>query len=122
MYEIRYQRTFCATHALKLPHGSHEPTHGHDWCATVAVDSQYLDETDCVMDFHALEQMVQKVVSAWEGSHLNDAPPFADGINPSAERVAQQLGLAVEARLPKGVRLIWASVTEAPGCTAVWRP
>jgi len=59
----------------------------------------------------------------WHEQHLNEVEPFAnDAINPSAERVAEQIALAVMKQLPQGVTLVEACVGEAEGCTAVYRP
>jgi len=114
--------SFTASHALRLPDGSYEPTHSHDWPVAVTVQSEKLDGMACVMDFHDLEKMVEAVIDPWHELHLNDVSPFADGaINPSAERVAEQIALAVAGQLPQGVSLVEACVGEAEGCTAVYR-
>jgi 6-pyruvoyltetrahydropterin/6-carboxytetrahydropterin synthase len=125
MFEITVQRVFAASHALRLPGGTLEPVHGHNWELAVTVASDRLDAIDTVMDFHDLEQFVDEVIRPWHNRHLNDLPPFAEddqGINPSAERVAWWVAQRVAARLPEGVRLESASVTEAPGCRATYRP
>lgn len=123
MFEIRIERAFTASHALRLPDGSMEDVHRHDWPVVVAVGSDGLDEMACVMDFHELERIVDGVLTPFEQAHLNDVEPFADGeVNPSAERVAQHIGQAVARYLPDGVGLLDVSVGEAPGCTAVFRP
>ena len=123
MYQITTEAVFTASHALRLPDGSYEPTHSHDWPVAVTVQSEKLDAMACVMDFHDLEKLVAAVIEAWRGKHLNDVPPFAGGeINPSAERVVEQIALAVSAHLPQGVSLAEARIGEAKGCTAVYRP
>lgn len=122
-YRITIEKHFTASHALRLPDGSYEPTHSHDWPVFVAVQSNQLDAMACVMDFHELERIVARVLAHWHNQHLNDAPPFAgETINPSAERVAEQLAIAVMKQLPPGVTLHEARVGEAEGCTAVYRP
>jgi len=121
MFEIETDSTFHATHALRLLDGSFEPVHRHDWRLTVAVTADALDAMDCVMDFHELQRIVASITGPWEGSHLNDVAPFAGAINPSAERVAEQVGVAVMRALPAGVRMVRVTLTEAPGCRAVWR-
>lgn len=120
-YQITIEKVFAASHALRLPDGSYEPTHGHNWPVRVTVGSDQLDAMDCVMDFHELERIVDGILAPFQTAHLNDVPPFSQGINPSAERVAEHVGQAVAAELPGHVKLIEASVGEAPGCTAVYR-
>lgn len=122
-YQIITEASFTASHALRLPDGSYEPVHSHDWPVAVTLQSERLDDMDCVMDFHKLEKIVAEVLDPWHEQHLNDVEPFADeAINPSAERVAEQIALAVMSRLPQGVELVEARIGEAEGCTAVFRP
>lgn len=123
LYQATISTRFHASHALRLPDGRYEPTHRHDWPVEVTVQSETLDAMDCVMDFHELEKIVAGVIEPWEGQHLNDVPPFAgQRINPSAERVAERIGLAVAARLKPPVSLAHVRLGEAPGCAAVYRP
>ena len=79
------------------------------------------------MDFHDLERMVNALIAQVHNRHLNEVPPFAgpDGtlaVNPTAERVAWWFATEVARQLPKHVRLVSASVSEAPGCIARYRP
>ena len=131
MYQIRIERTFNASHALRLYDGSVEPSHGHDWQTKVDVQAQKLDEIELVMDFHALERIVGQVLADLHHRDLNQHPAFA-GVNPSAERVAEHIYRAVAARLPEQgdhgdqgnhrgeprAKLVRVTVTEAPGCEA----
>lgn len=122
-YQATIETSFTATHALRLPDGSYEPTHGHDWPVAVTVQSDQLDGMACVMDFHELEKIVAGVLKPWHDQHLNEAAPFAnDAINPSAERVAEQIALAVMEQLPEPVTLAEVRIGEAKGCTALYRP
>ncbi|MEM6393557.1 MAG: 6-pyruvoyl tetrahydropterin synthase family protein [Planctomycetota bacterium] len=126
-YWIRAEHTFSAAHALRLPDGSLEPMHGHDWTVRVTVSADTLDGADCVMDFHALMDRLRAVVGPWSNRCLNEVTPFADAsgqlvVNVSAERVAEQVGLAVMDGLPEGVKLEGVSVSEAVGCVAGWEP
>lgn len=130
MYEATIERTFSAAHALRLPDGTLEPLHGHDWHIKVTVASEGLDPMDTVMDFHALEALVEARVGPWRNQNLNAVTPFVGGsdevhglaINPSAERVAEQLAWAVSGGLPERVWLKEVAVGEAPGCVARYRP
>ena len=133
-YEIAFQTVFAAAHAIVLPDGSLEPLHGHNWEVHVTVAGAQLDAIETVMDFHDLERIVRSVTGAWHNRSLNDCPPFAAGpaasgahphglaISPTAERVAQQLAIQVAGQLPPAVQLQQVTVSEAPGCTATYRP
>ncbi|MEM1355417.1 MAG: 6-carboxytetrahydropterin synthase [Planctomycetota bacterium] len=127
MFEITVETVFAAAHALRLPDGSFEPIHGHNWPVAVTVWAEQLDAIEAVMDFHELQRIVEQIVTPWRNTDLNRCAPFADGrgglvINPSAERVAWHIGQQTAKQLPEGCRLVSVSVGEAPGCTARYRP
>ena len=123
MYEITVSKVFSAAHAIRLSDGSREPLHGHNWHVEVTVGREELDAIDVVMDFHELEAIVDSLVKQVDNQNLNEADPFADGkINPTAERVAWWLGTVVARQLPDRVTLSHVTVTEAPGCRAIYRP
>lgn len=130
-FEITFETTFAAAHAIVLPDGLLEPVHGHNWSVAVTVAADGLDAIETVMDFHDLERLVHGVTDGWHNQNLNDCAPFADAtrtdrhglaISPTAERVAEHLGATVAASLPANVRLVSAAIGEAPGCTAIYRP
>lgn len=124
-YEITIERGFSATHALKLPDGTWEPVHGHDWPVWVTVAADELDAMRTVMDFHELERVVEGVIRPWHGKHLNDIPPFKGddmNANPSAERVAWAIAAAVEKQLRGQAWLVSVKIGEAKGCTATYCP
>jgi len=127
MYEITVTHEFAAGHAIRLPDGSVEPMHDHDWSVDVTVGVNELDGTDMVMDFHALVKCIGDLLAKVSGRCVNDVPPFADAsgkaaINPTAERVAWWLGTEVAGCLGQGVRLVSVTVGEAPNCRATYRP
>ncbi|NJL32430.1 MAG: hypothetical protein HC898_12890 [Phycisphaerales bacterium] len=78
MFEIAVEHVFCAAHALKLPDGSMEPLHGHNWQVTVTVGAGRLDAMQCVMDFHALKAKVMEIIRPAENANLNELPPFRE--------------------------------------------
>ncbi|MEX2670876.1 MAG: 6-carboxytetrahydropterin synthase [Phycisphaeraceae bacterium] len=119
MYELRIERVFRASHALRLYDGVMETPHLHAWRVLVHVQSADLDEIEVVMDFHALEQIVSDALAPLEGTHLNDVEAFA-GMNPSAERVAERIYQLIAPPLPDRVKLTRVTVTEAPGCRATF--
>lgn len=122
MYVLSVKTEFCAAHAIVL-RGEREPVHGHNFVCRVEVAGPQLDDEGLLCDFHAVEQALLAVVGPFTNRNLNDTPPFTT-INPTAERLAEHIGTAVAARLrgdlPRGVRVVRASVTEAPGCEATF--
>jgi 6-pyruvoyltetrahydropterin/6-carboxytetrahydropterin synthase len=118
-FEISIRREFSASHQLRLPDGSLEPLHGHNWVVKVVVGANGLDGMGVVMDFHELERLVDDIVTPMHNRHLNELTPFGK-VNPSAENVA--LFVAQKLVLPKGTELISVEMWETPGCSAVYRP
>lgn len=118
-FEVRIQRTFCAGHQVRLYDGQLEPVHGHNWCVTVTVGAQQLDQAGFVVDFHLLEKRLDAILSRWNNRHLNEIETFSQ-LNPSAENVALAIGQVLQ--IPGQATLLSVEITEAPGCSAVYRP
>jgi 6-pyruvoyltetrahydropterin/6-carboxytetrahydropterin synthase len=117
-FEVSTRREFSAAHQIRLHDGSLEPLHGHNWRVTVMVSSDKLDRIGFVMDFHELERQIDEIVRPFHNRNLNELAQLS-GINPTAENVALHIGLAL--RIPAPARLVSVEITEAPGCTAVYR-
>jgi len=126
MYEITVESVFAAAHAIRLPDGSLEPVHGHNWPVAVTVAAEELDDIETVCDFHILQDLLKNALAPWQNNDLNQCEPFTDGIgglaiNPTAERVAWAIAEKITPGLPSHCKLNSVSVSEAPGCTAVYR-
>ncbi len=121
MYVIEVTAEFCASHQLRLADGSLEPLHGHNWHVQAKVESGQLDDLETVMDFHVLENMLKQIINPWMNGHLNNVPPFDRQWNPSAERVAEHIGMELARRMKAPVRVAEVRVTEAAGCSAIFR-
>lgn len=119
-FEITTTRTFAAAHQLRLPDGSLEPMHGHNWRVKVTVSANQLDAIGTVMDFHELERLVDVITGPMHNRHLNELAPFAVELNPSAENVAYHVARSLPP-LPDGVRLERVEVWETNGNSAVYR-
>ena len=122
MYAIEVITEFCAAHQLRLADGGVEPLHGHNWHVMVRVECSNLDALETVMDFHAIQRIVDQLVQPWASRNLNDFPPFNRQWNPSAERIAEYIGRELAKQMPAKVRLGEVRITEAPGCAAIFRP
>jgi 6-pyruvoyltetrahydropterin/6-carboxytetrahydropterin synthase len=135
MFAIEVQSRFSAAHALRLPDGSTEPLHGHDFQVTVKIAADKLDDIGTVIDFHLIEQCLEDIVQPWRNRNLNEIAPFNKYTNPSAERIAEHIGYDINTGLKtfafknmaqlsaeRNVRLVEVRITEAPGCLAIWIP
>ena len=122
-FEISTTREFAAAHALRLYDGSLEPVHGHNWRVRATVAAPGLDAIGVVMDFHALERLVDAILAPLHNRHLNEVPPFAGaGLNPSAENVALHVGRTLAPSLPAAVRLTSVEVWETSTNRATYIP
>ena len=120
MFELVVERSFPAAHAVTMK-GRAEETHDHLWRVAVTVAGRQLDADGLLCDFHAIERRLAEVVDPLRGADLNRTPPF-DRVNPTAEAVARHIAQRIAPALPEGVALRSVAVTEARGCTAVYRP
>ncbi len=120
MYELSVKRRFRASHAI-VQDGDREPTHSHDWHVRLVVSGRRIDADGLLCDFHWLQQRLDAALAPLADCDLNRVAPF-DEINPTAEHLARHLAEAVAAVLPAGLAVASVSVTEAPGCTATYRP
>ncbi len=119
MYQIIVEARFHAAHAIRLPDGQVEPSHAHDWHVEVTVGCEQLDQAELVMDFHELQSIVNRALDDLHEADLNQLAAFASW-NSTAERVAELIYQRIAGQLPDRVMLISVSVTEAPGCRAVF--
>jgi len=121
-YEIRIEREFCAAHAIRF-RGDREPIHGHNWRVKVVIRGESLDVDGLLLDFHDLEQAVDKIITPWHNTHLNEVQPF-DQVNPTAELVARELAKGIRSELginaTTSIDVHRVEVSEAPGCVAVY--
>lgn len=120
MFAIEVQSQFYAAHQLRLPDGTTEPLHSHNWNVTVCAESAELDALETVMDFHQLEESLKQICEHWNNRNLNDIAPFNKAINPSAERVAQRIAELLAPEVPAPAKLRSVSITEAPNCMAIY--
>ncbi len=117
MYSVIVEAGFCAIHRVRLPDGSFEPPHGHDWRVRAEFRSEKLDEGDMVVDFVAVRAALDEILARMHHTDLNALAPFQERL-PTAEVVAEyvhrqlrQVGFGLVHRV---------EVTEAPGCVAVY--
>ncbi len=120
MYELAVERDFHAAHAVTVE-GRPETAHDHAWHVKVVVAGPAVDSEGLLCDFHVIERQLERVLEPLGGRDLNRTPPF-DQMNPTAEMVARHIADVIGPQLPDRVTLTSVSVTEAPGCTATYRP
>ncbi|MBY0307774.1 MAG: 6-carboxytetrahydropterin synthase [Phycisphaerales bacterium] len=131
MFQLEVRSHFSAAHAITIARVV-EPLHGHDWHVTVLIQGPRLDADGLLVDFHWVQAQLAEVIGPFHNQHLNAVPPFAGGLNPTAEHVARHIWQSLSDRLatrsqnqPKDalsapLRVASVRVTEAVGCAAVY--
>ncbi|NOX59774.1 MAG: 6-carboxytetrahydropterin synthase [Planctomycetes bacterium] len=119
MFEASVEAAFSAAHRVRLPDGSLEPLHGHDWCVAATFARCELDESGFVVDFIAAERCLAAIVGQLHHRDLNTCELMA-GLNPTAEIVARGIfeKLAEDDSLGRALHRV--RITEAPGCSATY--
>ncbi len=115
MYSVCVEATFSAVHRLRLPNGTLEPQHGHNWLVRAHFVRPELDENGMVIDFARARLGLESVVAGLNRVDLNRHEGLV-GRNPTAEHVA---GYVFERMVELGLSTIRRiEVTEAPGYIA----
>ena len=120
-YELTLVAEFAAAHRIRLPDGSLEPIHGHNWRVEVFLDGDRLDRTGIVADFTQLEARLQEVVCGLHNADLNGLPAFA-GREPTTELIARHIHDRYAPTLPSAVRVRKVRVWETARCAAAYVP
>jgi 6-pyruvoyltetrahydropterin/6-carboxytetrahydropterin synthase len=94
MFEITRERSFSASHQLRNYRGRCERLHGHNWRVRVCLAAPDLDDSGMLIDFHELDELMQKAIEPFDHRHLNDVDFFVK-TNPSAENIAKCIGDSV---------------------------
>jgi len=93
LFHLGLRRAFRADHALVGGDwGRENQRHSHDYVWEIRLEGRVLDRHGFLVDLVTLEAAVRVVLARYRNAFLNDVEPF-QGLNPSLERFARQLGL-----------------------------
>jgi 6-pyruvoyltetrahydropterin/6-carboxytetrahydropterin synthase len=99
MYQLAIIRSFQASHHLiGGDWGPENEPHTHNYRLEVRFGGRALDEHGFLLDLDDLGKTLDRLLSAVQGKHLNDLPPF-HGLNPSVEHFARILAQDLAASL-----------------------
>ena len=117
LYRAAKEIVFRAGHYLR--YGSEqEKGHEHHWRVRAVVESEELDESHTVMDFHLLGKWLEEIVEPFtKVKMINDMPEFEQS-NPSTEQLARYIHEKLVSRLGGQVRLKEVVVWESPDSRA----
>ena len=122
MFKVVDEITVEASHAIPLPSGELETPHSHRWRLRVELSCAYLNPQGMAVDMDIVRAWLQELVGGWDGSHLNDLPPFQT-VPATAERVAEYVGRGLQSRLVED--RAWVSRVECwmtDTGVAIWEP
>ena len=92
MYTVSVSRACIAQHYLTVPDPGPEGTlHSHRFDVEVSFRGPTLNEYGYLVDIDAVIDALETVVDGVRDRTLNDLPAF-EGVNPSAERLAEHVG------------------------------
>ncbi len=119
MFQIWVHGSFLASHHVKLPDGTLEKSHVHDWSVCVHLYRQTLDDLGMVADFHVAQTALSDILSQLHNTDLNGHKALQCPY-PTAEIVARFIADAMSAKDIAPIRRV--EVTEALGCIAIYEP
>ena len=119
MFTIIVECGFSAIHQLRLPGGTLEPRHGHDWIVRAHFSRATLSDAGMVIDFADAQAALRSVIEPLQYADLNSFEPLS-GLNPTAEVVAKFIFDRLTRPGFDSLRRV--EVTEAPGCIAAYEP
>lgn len=121
-HTLEVSHEFCAAHSISVS-GTAEPVHGHNFRVLATVAGERLDQDGLLADFHTIHRVLLEVCRPMENRELNTVEPF-HRLNPTAENIARHIADAMAQRLDPHLaphaRVQAVSVTEAPGCRAIY--
>ena len=123
MFQVFVQAHFDAAHFLRNYDGNCAKLHGHRWNVVVCIEGQHLNHLGMLIDFSDVKQSIRKKLKLFDHSLLNDLASFGlEGVNPTAENLAQQLFTELKRDLVlTDKRLAWVQVNESPDAWAIFK-
>ncbi|AQQ09349.1 queuosine biosynthesis protein QueD [Sedimentisphaera cyanobacteriorum] len=112
MYKVTVEDTFYAEHAVKMPGGEIEPSHGHDWRVRVCAAARELDEYGFAFEFKDFRKALNIVISNI-GQNLNELE--LNGQHPTTELVCKHFYDKMQQEL-SSVELDYVEIEEEKGC------
>ena len=122
MFELVVNGAFEAAHRLDGYQGKCSRLHGHSWTVEISAEGESLDDIGMVADFKVLKKALMDVLDGMDHQYLNELPQF-DGINPTAEHLAEYIYNQLEFNevFQKQCELKYVKVWESPKAAVIYR-
>jgi 6-pyruvoyltetrahydropterin/6-carboxytetrahydropterin synthase len=113
--------SFDASHILPRHPGKCGRLHGHTYEVLIGLESEVNKETQFVLDYNELDNIVKPLIERWDHQHLNLFIAY-----PSAENIATRIAfefrhLLMSMNNVKGFKKLIVYISETPKTTAIWR-
>ncbi|MFI4912075.1 MAG: 6-pyruvoyl trahydropterin synthase family protein [Sedimentisphaeraceae bacterium JB056] len=115
MYTVILKENFRASHYVRMPDGSIEKPHNHDWKLEVAVSTEELDNNGFAVEFLSLQDTIRNVLKKLDSRDLNQIDDFKPNF-PTTEIVSKYVYDNIKKHLPFGVVLEYTLLEESKGC------
>lgn len=122
MYTVAVTREFIANHFLVGGDwGAENHPHAHHFVVEISIEGNQLDQHGYLVDIVDIEAALDKTVSYFRNSLLNDKPEFA-GLNPSIEHFSRIISEQMSTRIrPLGNASLIVKLWENATCWAAYR-
>lgn len=123
MFQVYVQAHFDAAHFIRNYDGNCAKLHGHRWNVVVCIEGRQLDHLGMLIDFSEVKHSIREKLKLLDHSLLNDLASFSlEGVNPTAENLAQQLYTELKKDLLlTDKRLASVQVNESPDAWAIFK-
>ncbi len=116
MYTAIIKTSFKASHAVKLPDGTIEEPHWHNWKLTSSFSKYSLDEFGFVIEFGYCQDIINSAIDILAYKDLNKLEIFTKN-HPTTELIAKFIFEQITMRLPATeVKLDYVELTEQANC------
>ena len=124
MFKLQVKEEFEAAHRIAGYPGKCNRLHGHSWTVEATVTGNTLDSLGMLVDFKVVRRELRAVLDAMDHQYLNEMPPFADGIQPTAENIAKYFYERLEASdiFGRDAHLQSVCVWESPHSCVAYEP
>ena len=108
--------TFDASHILPRHIGKCGRLHGHTYEIDICIEGKVSKETQFVLDYGRIDELVKPLIEKWDHQHLNFYIAY-----PSAENIATRIAAELHPQLPGLIEKLIVFVSETTRTKAIWR-
>jgi 6-pyruvoyltetrahydropterin/6-carboxytetrahydropterin synthase len=120
IYTLSIDSFFNARHFV-LTQGRPGQIHTHTFRVTVVVCQKVETSESYVFGFSEFRQIVQGEIDRFNGTLLNNIPPFSEQREPTTENLAAVIYQGITKRLPALLKLESVTISESPTAHVTYR-